>query len=98
MAVHKDKDSLSSSTLRTGLAGRSDDQRQDSKDTVSTAINTPVASPREAALYVGDMLEALENLAIRSNLNVLALMLAMARDQADDDAGKLETTRAQAAG
>lgn len=54
-------------------------------------------SPAEVANYIAEMLESLEKLSQDNHLSILALMLAMARDQADDDAGELRTDHARAA-
>lgn len=41
---------------------------------------------REVASYIGDMLDELQHMAHSQNLDVLCLMLAMAQEQAQDDA------------
>lgn len=43
------------------------------------------ARPRDVAEYIAEMLQSLENLALKNRLDVLGLMIAMAREQANDD-------------
>ena len=43
--------------------------------------------PYDVAEYIAEMLYSLENLAQQSRLDVLGLMIAMAREQANDDIG-----------
>lgn len=92
----KDKTILHSLTT-TPLQGEvRDGQRADVASIVPTGSANSSVSSKEVALYIADMLESLEKLSIDNNLSVLGLMLAMAKDQADDDAGKSHTERAQA--
>lgn len=51
------------------------------------AASLDVASA-DVASYVSSMLAALETVAYRHDLRVLSLMLAMAREQADDDVAR----------
>lgn len=97
MVMHKDKGALPSSTLHSVQGDPDSRLLLDTTSLAFTGITTASVSPCEAACYVADMLESLENLAKRYDLNVLSLMLAMARDQADDDAGRMETESAHAA-
>jgi len=43
------------------------------------------ARPHDVAEYIAEMLQSLENLALKNRLDVLGLMIAMAREQANDD-------------
>lgn len=92
----KDKQTIPSSAVQSIQDETHDSQRSDIASIASAGMRPAPASSSEVAHYVSDMLESLENLAQRHNLSVLGLMLAMARDQADDDAGKLEADRAHA--
>jgi hypothetical protein len=47
------------------------------------------ASASDVAEYITEMLESLESLALRNRLEVLGLMIAMAREQANDDSREL---------
>lgn len=96
MVMHKDKGALSSSTIRSVQDDAHGPQHLDTASLAFAGITSASISPGEAACYVADMLESLENLAKRYDISVLGLMLAMARDQADDDAGRMETERAHA--
>lgn len=94
--MSKDENTLQSSTIVSVQDKARDFQRADITSIAGSGRTTSSVSPNETALYVSDMLGSLENLATSNKLSVLALMLAMARDQADDDAGKLETDCAHA--
>ncbi len=54
-----------------------------SEDDNATPINT--ARPYDVAEYIAEMLQPLESLAQQNRLDVLGLMIAMAREQANDD-------------
>lgn len=53
----------------------------------SADVEEPTAA--DVASYVSSMLSTLESVTHRHDLRVLSLMLAMAREQADDDARSL---------
>lgn len=93
MAMRSDKDTSQSSSVDR----LQDDGRIKQNAELASIVRASAASPNETAHYVADMLESLEKLANRNELNVLGLMLAMARDQADDDAGKMDMNQVHAA-
>lgn len=93
----EDKSVFSSSTIQSHQDEVGGIQPADVANIVHVNQARAPQSPAEVAHYIADMLESLEKLSHDNHLSILGLMLAMARDQADDDAGKLPSDRAQAA-
>lgn len=85
--------SLATTSLQDEVRGG---QRADVASIVPTGSAKSLVSSKQVAFYIADMLESLEKLSVDNNLSVLGLMLAMAKDQADDDAGKSQSDRAHA--
>lgn len=67
---------------------KSDCDAQTPADAASLDVASADVASADVASYVSSMLAALETVAYRHDLRVLSLMLAMAREQADDDVAR----------
>ncbi len=81
-AQSQDKETNNLLTFPLRLASSDDDDYQ----------SNAKASAYDIAEYIAEMLEPLENLALQNRLEVLGLMIAMAREQANDDVRENGTT------